>query len=98
MIFGRPTNLWLGLTSALSGALAATAIVLGAPAEQVVTASRVVLQTTRETLPHFPSFVKPQKRERALARKQSALGLGEGHAVRGVGWRMGHYIILEENS
>jgi len=26
MIFGRPTNLWLGLTSALSGAVAATSI------------------------------------------------------------------------
>lgn len=35
MIFGRPTNLWLGLVSALSGAVAATAIILGAPAEQV---------------------------------------------------------------
>ncbi len=35
MIAGRPTNLWLGLVTALSGALSATAIVLGAPAEQV---------------------------------------------------------------
>ncbi len=35
MIFGRPTNLWLGLVSALSGAIAATAIVLGADGETV---------------------------------------------------------------
>lgn len=35
MIFGRPTNLWNGLVVALSGALSATAIVLGAPAQQV---------------------------------------------------------------
>ncbi len=35
MILGRPTNLWLGLVTALSGAISATAIVLGAPAEQV---------------------------------------------------------------
>jgi membrane associated rhomboid family serine protease len=30
MIAGRPTNLWLGLTTAISGAVAASAIVLGA--------------------------------------------------------------------
>jgi len=35
MILGRPTNLWLGLVSALSGAIAATAIVLGADGETV---------------------------------------------------------------
>ena len=35
MIFGRPTNLWLGLVSAVSGAVAATAIVLGADGETV---------------------------------------------------------------
>ena len=35
MIFGRPTNLWLGLVSALSGAVSATAIVLGADGETV---------------------------------------------------------------
>lgn len=29
MIYGRPTNLWLGLTTAISGALAATLIVAG---------------------------------------------------------------------
>lgn len=29
MIAGRPTNLWLGLTSAISGAIAATLIFLG---------------------------------------------------------------------
>lgn len=29
MIRGRPTNLWLGLTTALSGAVAATLIALG---------------------------------------------------------------------
>jgi len=30
MILGRPTNLWLGLVTLLSGALVATAITLGA--------------------------------------------------------------------
>ncbi len=35
MIWGRPTNLWLGLTTAISGAIAATAIVLGADGETV---------------------------------------------------------------
>lgn len=30
MILGRPTNLWLGLTTAISGAIAATLISLGA--------------------------------------------------------------------
>lgn len=29
MILGRPTNLWLGLTTAISGAIAATLIALG---------------------------------------------------------------------
>lgn len=29
MIFGRPTNLWLGLATALSGAVVATLIALG---------------------------------------------------------------------
>mgnify|MGYP001560945805 FL=1 len=29
MIFGRPTNLWLGLLTALSGAVVATAVFLG---------------------------------------------------------------------
>ena len=29
MIFGRPTNLWLGLTTAVSGAIAASLIALG---------------------------------------------------------------------
>lgn len=29
MILGRPTNLWLGLTTAISGAVAATLIALG---------------------------------------------------------------------
>lgn len=29
MIWGRPTNLWLGLTTAISGAIAATLIALG---------------------------------------------------------------------
>lgn len=29
MIFGRPTNLWLGLTTAASGAIVATLIALG---------------------------------------------------------------------
>jgi hypothetical protein len=41
MIFGRPTNLWLGLTTALSGAIAATAIILGADPTAVGTLAGV---------------------------------------------------------
>lgn len=41
MIFGRPTNLWLGLTTAASGAIAATLIVAGFDAAAVGTIAGV---------------------------------------------------------
>lgn len=41
MIFGRPTNLWLGLTAAISGALAATLVFLGADPTAVATLAGV---------------------------------------------------------
>lgn len=37
MLAGRPINLWLGLTSALSGAIMASAVVLGADPTVVAT-------------------------------------------------------------
>ncbi len=37
MIFGRPTNLWLGLTTAVSGAIMASAVALGADPAIVAT-------------------------------------------------------------
>ena len=39
MIFGRPTNLWLGLATAIQGAIAVTAVTLGADAQIVATIS-----------------------------------------------------------
>ena len=39
MILGRPTNLWLGLSSAVVGALAVTAVTLGIDATIVATLS-----------------------------------------------------------
>jgi hypothetical protein len=41
MILGRPTNLWLGLVTLLSGALVATAITLGADPTAVGTLGSV---------------------------------------------------------
>ena len=39
MIFGRPVNLWLGLATAIQGAVAVTAVALGADAAIVATIS-----------------------------------------------------------
>lgn len=39
MIAGRPTNLWLGLATAIQGAIAVTAVTLGADAQIVATIS-----------------------------------------------------------
>jgi len=39
MIAGRPTNLWLGLATAIQGAIAITAVALGADAGTVATLS-----------------------------------------------------------
>lgn len=39
MILGRPTNIWLGLLTALQGAIAVTAVVLGADPTIVATLS-----------------------------------------------------------
>ncbi len=39
MIFGRPTNLWLGLTTAIVGAISVTAVALGADPTIVATIS-----------------------------------------------------------
>src|SRR5690349_11988858 len=41
MILGRPTNLWLGLTTAISGAIAATLVFLGADPTAVATLAGV---------------------------------------------------------
>ena len=39
MILGRPTNLWLGLTTSIVGAISVTAVVLGADPTIVATVS-----------------------------------------------------------
>jgi len=39
VIFGRPTNLWLGLATAIQGAIAITAVQLGADPTAVATIS-----------------------------------------------------------
>ena len=39
MIFGRPTNLWLGLLTAIQGAISVTAVVFGADPTVVATIS-----------------------------------------------------------
>ncbi len=39
MIFGRPVNLWLGLTTSIIGAISVTAVVLGADPTIVATVS-----------------------------------------------------------
>ena len=39
MIFGRPVNLWLGLTTSIIGAISVTAVVLGADPTIVATGS-----------------------------------------------------------
>ena len=61
---------------------------LGAhPLSRLVIPSRAVFGGTAKTAYHTSPHLSIEKRALPF-RNRSALGLGEGHAVRGGGWRM----------